>query len=512
MPSTRPGKTLQSFLKNIRYSFFTVVVFVFTTLCLLNVRGYSSGQLSDWQNESRKLWSTDLHAAPVGCQIDLLNSINVEVVAKIDFSNCGFFQNSDGKDICANTRGLKVFKQDGWNGFSLDPSPALLRRNFYDAYKNDEEFGQVDYVVCSHPAANCELYLAFNKSIIVYSSTRVEFGRNDEYVWWRQPYLGNRTARWNHWKSNLKQLSRNPLHLVAANNRYDVNHMLYHTGIRAKYIPSWCGGALSAIVNGTYNPHRSELVLTPYRLNLEYAPESIPERGWPLDRGKMIDPNEHPIFHQLRDIQSPDFRVMSMSDAFPGGFETFSAFGAFKAAVVIPYQASTMFFFELYRSATPILAPSSELLLDWVRQYRILWEVSYGNPPKSTERQKFGRHPNPNSFDVESRKYWVKYFDIYQKDVFPHIIYFNSWSHAKKLARNTDFRKVSEKMQRHNILEFHRIRGWWMSQLNMLDEARGANPTSISSSDHDTELVQKGFDSLSEVEDQLLGDAPMVAD
>ena len=506
-----PCTKARAFRTNLRSSFCAAVVFVCIYLHFQNY--FSSKELSDWQSshESRKLWSTDLHAAPVGCQIDIMNSINVDVVAKIDFANCGFFTNSEGQDICAKTHGLKVFQQDGWKGFSLDPSPALLRRKFYDAYKNDKEFGQVDYVMCSHPAANCELYLAFNKSMVVYSTTRVEFGRNDEYVWWRQPYLGNRTARWNHWLSNLKQLYNSPLHLVAANNRYDVNHMLYHTGVRAKYIPSWCGGALSAVTDGTYDPQRSELVLTPYRLNLEYAPESVPEHGWPLDREKMIDSNEHPVFDKLRAIQSDDFNLISMSDAFPSGFETISEFGAFRAAVVIPYQASTMFFFELYRSATPIIAPSLNLLLDWVKKYRILWEVSYGNPPRSTETQDFDKFPNPNAFDAESRKHWLQFFDIYQKDVFPHILYFNSWSHAVEMVKNTDLRKVSEKMREHNVLEYHRIQGWWRRELDTLDKARRANPSSISSLDYDTELARNGFDSLSDVERQLHGDAPRIA-
>ena len=451
----------------------------------------------------RKLWSTDLHAGPIGCQLEMLKTMNLEVVAKIDFPNCAFFRNSDGNNICADTRKLKVLSYDDWRGFSLDPSPAALRRNFYDAYKHDKEFNDVDYVMCSHPAANCELYLAFNKSIIIYNTQRIEFGRDDEYVWWRQPFLGNRTARWQHWSSNLRHLSQNHAHLIAANNRYDVNHMLYHTGVKAKYIPSWCGGELDEVSSVIYDPQRSELILTPYRLNLEYSPDSIPISGWPTERD--IDPTEHPLFAELQTLQSKDFKVISMSAGFPGGkFESFSSFRAFKAAVVIPYQASTMFFFQLYRSATPILAPSAKLLISWVQKYRILWEVSYGNPPRSSKKHKLENYPNPNNFDAESRRAWIKFFDIYQTDTFPHILYFDSWSDLSRLAQNTDFAKVSDSMRRHNMQEFHRIRRLWLKEFAELDIARRVSLGKIYS-DYDTDLARNGFESLTSFEWQLEG-------
>lgn len=457
---------------------------------------------------SRKLWTTDLHAAPIGCQLKLLETINVNVVAKVDFSNCVFFRNSDGRDLCAATRGLKVLNYDEWRGFSLDPSPGALRRKFFDAYKNDEEFGQVDYVICSHPAANCELYLAFNKSMIIYNTQRIEFGRDDEFVWWRQPFLGNRTARWNHWVSNLRRMSQNPMHLIAANNRYDVNHMRYHTGVKAKYIPSWCGGALEEVTNGSYNPQRSQLVLTPYRLNLEFSPQSIPQIGWPLARD--IDPMYHPLLDELNALRSEQFDVISMSSAFPGGkFESFSSFGNFKAAVVIPYQASTMFFFQLYRSSTPILAPSSKLLMAWVKSYRILWEVSYGNPPRSPDAHEFASFPNPNKFDAGSRQAWVQFYDIYQSDIFPHILYFDSWSDALRIAQTTDFAKVADSMRQHNIQEFHRIRKIWVKEFAELDRARRV---SAGDSDYDTNLALHGFESLSYVERELHGDLHVRSD
>lgn len=94
---------------------------------------------------------------------------------EIDFSNCIFRPR-----LCKQR--LKVLRFDEWRGFSLDPCPSQLRRKFYDAYRHDEEMRRVDLVVCSHPAANCELFLPFNVSLLVYATTRLEFGRDDPCV------------------------------------------------------------------------------------------------------------------------------------------------------------------------------------------------------------------------------------------------------------------------------------------------------------------------------------------
>lgn len=105
----------------------------------------------------------------------------------------------------------EVLSYDDGKGFGLDPCPTTIRRRFFDAYKfvlvysifhqrnllitqgtdlhvlrfelclrRDPEMWRVDLVICSHPAANCELYLPLNKSMLILATTRLEFGRNDQ--------------------------------------------------------------------------------------------------------------------------------------------------------------------------------------------------------------------------------------------------------------------------------------------------------------------------------------------
>lgn len=48
-------------------------------------------------------------------------------------------------------------------------------------------------VICTHAASLCELYMPFNKSLIVVASTRYEIGRHD-------------SKRWQAWNENLRRI------------------------------------------------------------------------------------------------------------------------------------------------------------------------------------------------------------------------------------------------------------------------------------------------------------------
>jgi len=426
------------------------------------------------------VWSTDLHAGPIGCQVSMFATLNIDVEAEVDVPNCKYFQNGRGENLCASGRGLR---NDQNRGFSLDPHPNNTRRRLYTHFSANGDFSRADVVFCSHPAANCEIYLPFDKSILIYNTQRLEFGRDDEFVWWREPIIGaDRRERWEHWVHNLKAISRSKANVVAANNMYDVTHMEYFTGIETKYIPSWCGGLPREIVEkSSYRPQHREIVLTPYRVNLEYAKETIPERGWPDQRRKMYkNPLTHPIFDDLMQLKSR-FELISMKQAFPkhGKFKSIHDFQNFRAVVLIPYVPSTMFFFQLYRACVPILVPSRKLLARWVAEHGILWETSYGDPVRVNETM-HSHLSNPSNFDAVSRERWMEFYDVYQTEVFPHILYFDNWERAAQIVESTNLETVSENMRLHNVNEFHRIRNLWRGTFEQMATNRKARGGSVS--------------------------------
>ncbi len=58
-----------------------------------------------------------------------------------------------------------------------------VRKQFYEIYKNDREINQVDTFISFHPAAMFELFMPFNRTLIVIASTRYELGRHSKEEW-----------------------------------------------------------------------------------------------------------------------------------------------------------------------------------------------------------------------------------------------------------------------------------------------------------------------------------------
>ena len=81
----------------------------------------------------------------------------------------------------------------------MNPNQAI-RRQFYEYYKNDSLMNQIDAFVCFHPAAMCEVFMPFNRALIVIASTRYELARFS-------------ADEWNEWNKNLRIIASNPRYI-----------------------------------------------------------------------------------------------------------------------------------------------------------------------------------------------------------------------------------------------------------------------------------------------------------
>mmetsp|Transcript_45347 Transcript_45347/g.145434 ORF Transcript_45347/g.145434 Transcript_45347/m.145434 type:complete len:590 (-) Transcript_45347:39-1808(-) len=382
---------------------------------------------------------------------------------------------------------IKVLRFDNKRGYGLDPCPSLLREQFFEAYSDSFDLNSMDFFICSHPVANCELYIPFGRPIIIYATTRLEFGRHDQNIDWRSQDLSEESPkRFQEWVRNLQALAKDPRNIVAANNAYDAAYIEYFTGIKALYIPSWCGGDASSpelIGAYAYQPKRMRVLIIPYRTNLEFYPEDIPSHGWP-DHSKRNSqtPYGHPILKELADVMrggsAPEGLVFaSIHWEYGHEFSSPAVFKDHPAVVFLPYQFSTMSFFEAYRQSVPMLVPSRELLLKWVSKYGLMWERVYGDParPRDLPRSPL---PNPNSFDSATVAAWLDTHDFFQGDRFPHLLHFSSWEHAIQLLQSTDLAQVGLQMHLHNQREYVRQRHEWQQALvkarAWADASRGA--------------------------------------
>lgn len=51
--------------------------------------------------------------------------------------------------------------------------------------------------------------------MLVYATTRLEFGRNDRFVSWRVPYIGRHSPRrWEEWIRSLRAIAARPGELL----------------------------------------------------------------------------------------------------------------------------------------------------------------------------------------------------------------------------------------------------------------------------------------------------------
>lgn len=400
------------------------------------------------------VWTSDFHAAPFATNQEIYVDAGAVLHAEIDFPNCQFFPGT-----CKQR--LKVLSNDDWRGFGLGNCPNDMRRRFFDAYKDDPEFKRVDAFICSHPVANCELYMPFNRSIIVYATTRAEFGRFDDVVAWRQKDINARSPfRWEEWVQNLRLIAATPGNIVAANSVYDVQYIKKMAGVDARYIPSWGGDKSDAL----YRPRGATskvVLLGPYRDNLGF-PYRSERQAWNL-----------PIFRELRDAAEKSgtmFDFRRFAAAYPSTY-TWTEITSHPAIVLVPYQASFMSFFEYYRAGIPLFVPSRELLLKWHTRINVSWERVYGHPPSRPGdfALEVRDVPDPNSDSPESFDYWMQFSDVYH---FPHITYFDSWSDLIEKLEETDFQSISEKMLAYSTQQREELVRTWE---DIFKEAAGGN-------------------------------------
>eukprot|EP01033_Poteriospumella_lacustris_P017360 gene17360-12412_t len=99
----------------------------------------------------------------------------------------------------------------------------------------------------------CELFMPFNRPLIVVASTRYEIGRLE-------------ASHWNRWNHNLKKIiTKSEWNSVGANNQYDRAYMQFFTDFTEQqlfYLPNLCQYVTARY---QYPPHRNEILLAPYR-------------------------------------------------------------------------------------------------------------------------------------------------------------------------------------------------------------------------------------------------------
>ena len=198
----------------------------------------------DLPHAGRRVWSTDIHSAAIADARYNLGRHGVALEAR----------NADG--LYCKQMAAQGASCVGSGGVVADPTVAaawtvaarfgrysqlarLSQRHFYAAVSGDAAFAAADAVVCQFPAAQCELYLPFNKPIIFYPCHRFDHGR----------LSAPSVARW---AANMRVLAQRPNTAVLATNEYERHYIRYYTGVEAQVVPS-----LNGYISASYAPSPS---------------------------------------------------------------------------------------------------------------------------------------------------------------------------------------------------------------------------------------------------------------
>ena len=441
----------------------------------------TASQLPPWTDRmvnKTYLWSVDFHSGPSHCNQAVFKAAGGVIHCETDYGLCS------RHGMCP--RRLRMLRLDNNLGFALKSSaignPDSFIDRFHTLFQSSPEFQRVDAFICSHPVANCELFLPFKKPLIIYATTRLEFGRHDKFIDWRLSDWTQEEGfmRWNRWLRTLRNLAADPVNVIAANSLYDVKYIEYFTGIKARLIPSWCGDqsdTMQRILNqkggcqgdrfSDYAPYQKSILVGPYRTNLERKRFS---KSYATEM-------QHPILQQLwrlgrkhaGGVDNGYFDLMSQR--YNNGYYT-SDLTSHRAIVFIPYQVSTIFTFEVYRLNIPLFFPDLKLLTAWWEEYDIMWERSYGDPeqPRSAElAENLPSWPSPNANTAESFAFWVKWSDWYQ---LPHIQLFSSLEDLMTQLDTANFTAISAAMRKQNAKDRASQIGIWKGIFEKIHEAK----------------------------------------
>jgi len=367
----------------------------------------NSRREADGRGKVYRVWSSDFHVGPISDLKEVWSDLRVhgrriEVIDKSLSGSCA------SMGTCARGRDLRVLNQS--NGQDLLPDPAALIAHFAREYKEDAEMQSVDAVVCSHPAAMCEVFEPLNKSLLVYATTRYEMGRCFSDA--QQQGCSLDPSRWRSWSRKLERWAGDRRHVISANNLYDARYIRHFTGVPAQAIANYCDKGQS------YRPVRRQILLS--------MAQHVENALWPLLQQAVRARGAEGLveFAHIRRL----YRRYEYSDL-----------AQHPAIVVIPYQVSVMSFFEQYRLNVPLLLPSRRLLASWsvssgVVQQRT-WASVFGQCSVASALEPhaaFTNETDPNNdYDEDAVFWWLRYADYY---TFPHILYWDSPEQLVDLA------------------------------------------------------------------------------
>lgn len=299
-----------------------------------------------------------------------------------------------------------------------------LTKENYEYYKNNEEFNQVDAVICSFPSSMCEGFMPLNQTLIFNPAKMYNLVRSTTKKHWLKL------------NENLNILNSKSKLIVSATSKYDEEYQFHFTGFK--------GFRLYAF--GGY--YAKDVLFKPIRRSILVGP------------GNRLGEHGHKLLKDLlkysRQISSGfEFKlVRSLYKRY-----SLNQLANHRAIVIIPYATQCYSVIDFYISNIPLIAPSLDFLSKWrTLSDRTLAHYYGPNVPLIEPNINSFHKFDPNKEQDEDYRYWAKFADFYE---WPFVTTFDSWEDLFFKLNTIDFKNISNKMKKFNsIREADLLNNW----------------------------------------------------
>jgi hypothetical protein len=394
---------------------------------------------------SKRVWSSDLHVAPIADLKELWQHLLPRGV-RVTVTDHSLSGSCKEKGTCK--RGMPWL-----SGLRAEKPNESLSVDFAREFGHGPE---VDVFVCNHPASLCTVFEQFGRALWIHASTRYELGKNESEDWlkWNQQLTKWHAAADGHDHGDgntappAHTVRRN--NVIAANNVYDAEYIQHFTGIAAHYMPSYCD--VGVVYTGPSSSSDRTVLLA--------MPQAVENALLPLIEAAARRSSSNTRFVHVRRLY-PRYKHEQLSNH--------------PAILHVPYQVSLMSILEQYRMGLPIIVPSLALLSEWHVQHGLVfqrvWATVFG---RESSRSPIDGHPasRHGHFDPNAEKnpdavaHWLAFSDFY---TLPHVLTFESFEHLVHLVDHTDWAAVSARMRSFNVQQRNRLLEAWALKFRSLN-------------------------------------------
>lgn len=290
---------------------------------------------------------------------------------------------------------LQHINSENWR--DLDTSQVKSFNKKYRAFLDSN-----DAYLVSYTFSFLQIFATYRKPILAINATRYE-----------SPYTYSE-LEFHRLNTLIKDMTKKNLLTIVSNNLGDRDYLRFFTGVDSRYVPSLC----------------------------EYIPRMIGSSGKWVVMSRNID--------LAKKISLAGKNLVSQHEIYPNGY-THEEFALNVGVIYIPYNISTMRFFELATAGFQIRIPTDRLLMEWCHLPGVLSELSWVQvigKPCPIWLAESPADPNWNQF----YRWWLQRADWHNLANFENVKFFDSLEELDLASEPSDYEGVHRN---------HRIRQEW---------------------------------------------------